>query len=219
MPSTLLWIVDGREFVAGSTLPHGLVTMLSLHERERLQGFLKPQRAREFLLGRLLLRYTLMQATGCSLDAIAVTERPGAAPLVSIGGRAADGVVLPATSISHSQGWIACAQGKQCQVGVDIEVPVPQRDLVALADQAFTAQEQTWLASQPMPEQAFYQLWCGKEALYKYCSNAGLDDSTPHHLHHQHADGYHLSLCTAAAPQQHHSQHLALEDLLKLSPG
>ncbi len=217
MPSTLAWIVDGRAFVAGDSPPDGVSTVLSAHERVRLHRFLKPQRAREFLLGRLLMRYALMQATGCSLDAIDVTERPGAAPLVSIGGRLADGVQLPAASISHSRGWIACALGSACQVGVDIEVPAPQRDLAALADLAFTAGERAWLAAQALPEQAFYHLWCGKEALYKYCSNAGLEETTTHHLHHQHSDSYHLCICSPVVPQQHHRQHLALADLLKLS--
>ncbi|MFJ3056653.1 4'-phosphopantetheinyl transferase family protein [Herbaspirillum sp. NPDC087042] len=217
MPSTLAWIVDGRAFVAGSTMPDGFSTVLSAHERARLQRFLKPQRAREFLLGRLLMRYALMHATGCSLDAIAVTERPGASPLVAIGGRLADGVQLPAASISHSRGWIACALGKLCQVGVDIEVPAPQRDLAALAELAFTTGERSWLAAQTWPEQAFYQLWCGKEALYKYCSNAGLDETTTHHLHHHHSDAYHLCICSPVAPQQHHHQQLELADLLKLS--
>ena len=73
MPSTVAWVVDGRAFVGADACPATLgrlAAILSPDERTRLQGFLRPQRACEFLLARLLMRHALMQASGCRMDDI-----------------------------------------------------------------------------------------------------------------------------------------------------
>lgn len=218
MPSTLAWIVDGRS-VAGTgartDLPGHLAALLSPSERMRLHGFLRPQRACQFLLGRLLMRQALMQASTCRLEEIEVEERPGAAPRVRIAGALADGIALPAVSLSHSGGWIACAVGMDTQIGVDIEAPVAGRDLAALADHAFTPDELAWMAQQADgKEDAFYRLWCAKEAEYKYRHNACANDTAQPSLHHERQTHYHLCICSTAQAGQHRSEDIALEALL-----
>ncbi|MFJ3045509.1 4'-phosphopantetheinyl transferase family protein [Herbaspirillum chlorophenolicum] len=240
MPSTRIWIVDGRDFVASSAsipiVPPKLAARLSNSERARLKCFLKPQRAREFLLGRLLLRHALIQVLDCNTRDIDVMERPDASPHVEIKGCPADGMALPGFSISHSRGWLACAIGNIFTLGVDIEAPSPQRDLHALAGLAFSPREAAWLAKQEYHDDAFYRLWCAKEALYKFHHNTGLrdaqgfpeiicgadDDEAPlgapnAFLHHETADGYHLCLCSGAQPEHHTSERLDCGRLLNLS--
>ncbi|ALU90844.1 4'-phosphopantetheinyl transferase family protein [Herbaspirillum rubrisubalbicans] len=227
MPSTFAWIVDGGPFVAETTSSAALGSLariLSADERARLQAFLRPQRACEFLLGRLLLRHALMAVCGCTLDDIEVKERRGAAPLVMVAGQLADGIDHPAASLSHSRGWIACALGVVVQVGVDIEVPAQERDLQSLADLAFTSEELAWLTQQSPEQQqaAFYRLWCANEADYKYRHNASLTrtpvaaQATPY-LHHEHDPHYHLCLCSPTRPERHQSARVGLESLLELT--
>lgn len=227
MPSTSAWVVDGRAFVSTYACPSTLgrlAAVLSPDERTRLQGFQRLQRAGEFLLGRLLMRYALMQVSGCSLADIDVTERRGASPAVRIAGALADGIAQPATSISHSRGWIACAIATGTQIGVDIEAPSPERDLDSLADLAFTPEELSGLAQHDdsQREAAFYRLWCAKEADYKYRHNARHNQASAaadavSFLHHEEEPHYHLCVCTGAQAQQHRTHDIALEVLLAMA--
>ncbi|WP_299535165.1 4'-phosphopantetheinyl transferase superfamily protein [uncultured Herbaspirillum sp.] len=227
MAFTVAWVVDGRSFVGAgacsSTLAR-LAAVLSPNERMRLQGFLRPQRAGEFLLARLLMRHALMQVSGCRLDDIAVSEPGGAAPVVRIAGELADGVGQPTVSLSHSRGWIACAVGVGTQIGVDIEAPAPERDLSALAELAFTPHELSSLEglTGDQREAAFYRLWCAKEADYKCRHNArqnqvALTVDAPSFLHHEPGAHYHLCLCTTVPVRLHPAQDIALPTLLELT--
>lgn len=235
MPSTRTWIVDGRDFLASAPapiVPQALAALLSDSEQARLQRFLQPRRAREFLLGRLLLRHALVQTLGCLAADISIEERPGASPQAAIAGRLADGVALPGFSISHSRGWLACAIGEVFPVGVDIEAPAPQRDLPPLAQQAFSERETAWLARQERYDDAFYRLWCAKEALYKFRRNAGLSDAqglaeldcglesaANAFLYHETGADYHLCLCSGMPIKTHAVEHLDCSLLLNLSGG
>ncbi|MFX5747513.1 4'-phosphopantetheinyl transferase superfamily protein, partial [Acinetobacter baumannii] len=85
----------------------------------------------------------------------------------------------------------------------------------------FTPQELSGLAqlSGDEREAAFYRLWCGKEADYKFRHNAARHegamaaDATPF-LHHEQGTHYHLCVCTAKPARQHRTQDLALQALL-----
>lgn len=241
MPSTRTWIVDGRDFLAYApdpAIPPAFAVLLSESEQARLQRFLQPRRAREFLLGRLLLRHALVQTLGCTPTDISIQERPGASPQAAIAGRLADGIALPGFSISHSRGWLACAIGEVFPVGVDIEATAPQRDLPALARQAFSESETTWLARQERHDDAFYRLWCAKEALYKFRHNAGLASAqslaeldcglggaadapgaADAFLHHEIGEDYHLCLCSGMPMKTHAIERLDCSLLLNLSGG
>jgi 4'-phosphopantetheinyl transferase len=98
-------------------------------EQLRSVGFIRHERRRQFLAGRILAR----RALGFILDRaprdVRLVERPGFAPaLVSSGGGNAR------FSISHSGPWIACAVTTTCGIGLDIEVIDSTRDIAALAD-------------------------------------------------------------------------------------
>lgn len=139
---------------------------LGAEEAARYRRFVRPERARQFLVGRVLLR----QLAGCLLGvpaaAFVVTERPGQAPLLQLAGGQAG---VPFFSLSHSGPWVACALSAETALGLDIEVIDPRRDTGALARHAFDAGECAALAVLA-PEEAmdgFYRLWSGKEARYK----------------------------------------------------
>lgn len=67
-------------------------------------------------------------------------------------------------NLSHSGPWGACALS-ETPVGVDLELVRPLRQNVA--GRFFTPTEQTFLARQPDPEQAFFRLWTRKESFIK----------------------------------------------------
>jgi Phosphopantetheinyl transferase len=74
-----------------------------------------------------------------------------------------------AWSLSHSHGHAALAVSAHGPVGIDVEV-CTQRDVVALAAAAFTADEAAFVAGRAdevAATQAFYELWVLKEACAK----------------------------------------------------
>lgn len=67
-------------------------------------------------------------------------------------------------NLSHSGPWGACALS-EAPVGVDVELVRPLRQNVA--GRFYTPSEQSFLARQPDPDQAFFRLWTRKESFIK----------------------------------------------------
>ncbi|MET3132916.1 4'-phosphopantetheinyl transferase [Oxalobacteraceae bacterium GrIS 1.11] len=143
-----------------------LLARLGAAETARYRRFVRPQRQRQFLLGRILLRQAMGQLLGLPSEAFGLTERPGQAPLLTLADTA---IPMPFFSLSHSGDWVACALGADCALGLDIEVLDPARDLLALARQAFGVDDAERLAALPGDSRllAFYGLWSEQEARYK----------------------------------------------------
>lgn len=158
-----VWLLDAAGLAAAD--PGPWLARLGASERQRYQRFIRDERRRQFLLGRMLLRQAACALLGLPPDAFTVEERIGQAPLLQpVGGGAA-----PYFSLSHSGPWIACAISRGTPLGLDIERIDPARDLAALAQQAFSAQESAALLALPEPRRsaAFFSLWSRREAEYK----------------------------------------------------
>jgi 4'-phosphopantetheinyl transferase len=142
---------------------------LGAGEAARFANFIRPERRRQFLFGRMLLRHAVRMAAAVSLQEIDVIERPGSSPQLVL----ANGMQPPCFSLSHSREWVACAMGANCHVGADIEVIDPERDIEALAGTAFYPDEHAWLTNQDDVRRvtAFYRMWTLKEALFKLQSS------------------------------------------------
>jgi len=158
----LVWLVDVAALDEAS-LAH-YAAWLGPSERARCARFVRPERRRQFIVGRALLRTALGRRLGLEPAAIALEERAGQAP----------GLVFPrgfggGFSISHSGQWVACAVSAHGRVGLDIERIDPQRDVIALARQAFSMDEVAFLlACAPATRSAaFYRMWCSHEARIK----------------------------------------------------
>ncbi|GAC1320635.1 MAG: hypothetical protein NVS3B11_13610 [Collimonas sp.] len=143
---------------------------LSADELLRYQRFLRPLRQREFLLGRILLRFAVARLAGVALGAVRVTERKNQAPLVQL--PATGSTSPPYFSLSHSRGWVACAVSGDTALGLDIETLDAERDVDAIGRAAFSRAESNWLSSRPAKDKVadFYTLWSSKEALFKLMS-------------------------------------------------
>jgi 4'-phosphopantetheinyl transferase len=145
-------------------------------ETRRLVSFSRPQRRRQFLLGRMLLRFAVADLVGLPVDRIGVVERPGNAP----------GLLLPETrgnpnfSLSHSRNWVACVVGCGVTLGLDIEVNDAGRDIDGIGEMLFSPGEHHWLSTLPQAERiaSFYHLWCEREALHKLMCNLGCESDS-----------------------------------------
>lgn len=187
LPSTgaSIWLLDSRSIDLAQSSQYE--TWLGGAEAARYARFVRPLRRRQFLLGRALLRTAMGEMLEVAPESIALEERAGQAPrlLAPAGG--------PYFSISHSGHWVACALSGTTQVGLDIELRDPRRDVLALARQAFGADVAAELESMPLEARlaAFYQRWSEAEARYKL----GLDAASCVTLAHAELS---IVLCSAA---------------------
>ncbi len=168
-PTSNITLLNSQQIGVEQLLP--FLELLSPAALQRHHRFQRPLRRRQFLLGRLLLRYALAELLQVPCSEITLTEQgnlppklPGPVPVAGI-------------SLSHSGHWIACAVSLHTRVGLDIEVLDGKRNFSALASQAFDARELAAFSALSAEQQmsGFYRLWSQKEARYK------LGASTDHH--------------------------------------
>lgn len=163
-----VWLLDSRTVSDEKMLSY--IDWLNPAELHRYRRFIRPQRQRQFLSGRIMLRFALARLLAIAPQTISLSERPGLAPLL-------DGIASPpGFSLSHSGPWIGCAVSAQTALGLDIEMLDGGRDLLALAEQAFDGDELTLLKEKKGEEllTEFYSLWSSKEARYKLASTTGM---------------------------------------------
>ena len=140
-----------------------LLARLSVSEIARFHQFKLPLRQRQFLTGRIMLRFALAHLLGVPAAQIELAEQAQRAPLLVKPEHAPCG----GFSISHSGNWVAVACSRHAQLGLDIEILNPERNLAGIAAHSFPATDVLWMQSQPDPTVAFYQLWSSREARYK----------------------------------------------------
>lgn len=183
-----IWLAN-VDSLPGELVPEWAAS-LSAGERQRYRAFVRALRQRQFVVGRMMLRQAIVRAAGVPPEAIEVAEQLGKPPVVTLGVRAR----TPSFSISHSGSWVACAVSMESAVGLDVEVPDQQRDLAALAAQAFGPVEADRLMA--LPETArvseFYARWCLAEARFKL----GQEPSSCHTVDHPQLG---IALCAAQA--------------------
>jgi 4'-phosphopantetheinyl transferase len=152
MTSAHLLMVDAHA-VADADLPR-LRDWLSAGEQARCQRFVRAERLRQFVIGRVLARMALGRVLAVPAREVVLEEQVAGAPLLVA--PVVPGVA-PGFSISHSGRWVACA------------VSAAPRDLAALAQQAFDADEmRQWEALPPVQRvDGFYRMWSTKEARFK----------------------------------------------------
>lgn len=159
-----LLMVDAHA-VPDADLPR-LRDWLSPGEQARCQRFVRAERLRQFVIGRVLARMALGRVLAVPAREVMLAEQVAGAPLLVapiMPGAA------PGFSISHSGRWVACAVSAATALGLDIETLDATRDLAALAQQAFDADEmRQWEALPPVQRvDGFYRMWSTKEARFK----------------------------------------------------
>ena len=168
--SATVWLLDIERVTESAVVD--FEQRLAASEARRYANFARMQRKRQFLVGRMLLRLAVAKMMHLPVHKITVRDRVGSAPELFV----TDGPSsTPNFSISHSRNWVGCALSTEVMLGFDIEVNDFERDIVALSQAAFHANEQLWLMRQPDDERsvAFYRLWSTRESLYKLMANLG----------------------------------------------
>lgn len=174
-----MWLVDGDAI--DDTQFAAMVPWLSDSEAARFARFVRRERQRQFVLGRVLLRSMLGNLYGLPARSFVLDDRPGQAPLLQ-------GERQPHFSISHSGRWIACAVSRDTALGLDIECIDLARDWRAVAQHAFGP------AAAFDDADAFYQAWTGQEARFKL----GADGHCVRLCH----PGLSITLCSAQPLRQ-----------------
>ncbi|MFJ8981627.1 4'-phosphopantetheinyl transferase family protein [Streptomyces sp. NPDC102282] len=109
---------------------------------QRAAVALTGDRRQEFLAGRTLLRHAVAELTGVSPDSVGIGTRGSGRP-VCLSNRELD------VSISHSAGRIAATAARGCEVGVDIQLPVPVSARLLHRYSVAGAEPATWVDTAP----------------------------------------------------------------------
>lgn len=124
-----------------------------------------PTPRRRFALCRAALRAILCRRLGCVNERLSFGASRYGKPFALVGG-----VRSPVSfNVSHSRSIGLVAVGDYGRLGVDIEEPVPQRNLALLIDGVMGPDERARLAALSGPDKLrlFYRIWTFKEALTK----------------------------------------------------
>jgi 4'-phosphopantetheinyl transferase len=159
-PDFSLELADLREVPAWEVL-------LSPDEAQRAAAMTNPALRARFVVSRGMRRKFLGKALGLDPGILQFAEAEGAKPRLS----ANHGWDF---NLSHAGDYVVLAIGRG-DVGVDLEKMRPVREMAALADRYFHADEAAAWRAVPAGRQeaAFFVLWSAREAAMK-CTGTGL---------------------------------------------
>jgi 4'-phosphopantetheinyl transferase len=164
--------IDFRAVIELSTVPALAAAVpraelwMSDDERQRHAAISSDQRRGQFLAGHWLLRRLAAQIHGGEPEHWLFSASPDGAPRLHSKLRPAEAPLF--ASLSHSGEWLAAAIAP-FPIGIDLELPAKQRDLLALADAAFSPAERAQLRAMADRDRvsAFYLYWTIKESVGK----------------------------------------------------
>lgn len=134
--------------------------LLSEEELRRLRSFHSPSGAKEFLVGRALLRTALAAHLHCDSRELQFSKNADGKPALS------QPVSEWQFNLSHSHDWVVLALCEGGSVGVDIESYARRNNLPAIARRFFSAEENARLAQSTEDKwlDYFFAVWTLKEA-------------------------------------------------------
>jgi len=145
--------------------PQPSLSWLSREERLRYKSFTSGTRQQQFLCGRFLARQAISHMHGDAWYAYYLSAPEGEAPRL-IGQAELAGLNTLSISISHTDGWVACALSFK-PVGVDIQSRKKQRDILGLSQMIKFDLLQVLDPSATDQSQIFYAQWGLREAWIK----------------------------------------------------
>jgi 4'-phosphopantetheinyl transferase len=139
--------------------------LLSADEAERSRRFLVEHARRQFLVGRALLRTTLSRYADVAPEAWRFEMNRYGRPDIA---EPAEwrGLIF---NLSHTDGLVACAVGRDCELGVDVENLDRTVDVMELAPSVFAPAEIASLERAPAETRRdlFFSYWTLKESYIK----------------------------------------------------
>lgn len=140
---------------------------LSISDRERYDRMSSHKRRRQFVAGRLLLRYALQQRFGPASRSWHLAAPEGIRPWLD---SHSNDIIPPSISIAHSADLIVCAAAPFPAIGIDVEQHRPLRGgLEEMAQATLHQMELSEMALLPESDRLkhFFSCWTLKEALSK----------------------------------------------------
>jgi 4'-phosphopantetheinyl transferase len=145
--------------ISGGERCEELLGMLSAGERERYGRFHFERHRREFVCAHALLRLALSRRAGGEPGKWEFAVGRWGKPYLA----GADGWQF---NLSHTEGLVACAIARGCEVGVDVERVDRAVEAVEIARRFFADAEVRQIEREP---EAFFRIWTLKEAYVKAC--------------------------------------------------
>jgi 4'-phosphopantetheinyl transferase len=144
-----------------AVIPADLLSALVPGEHARAMRFVQARDRWLFVLGRALVRYGLRERFGIAHARLHVPR--GGKPALD---PERDGIDF---SLSHTRGYVACAFGRGCDLGVDVERYDRVIEVEGMARSYFAAPERDLLNRADPSErgEVFLRLWTLKEAVVK----------------------------------------------------
>ena len=159
-----LWLADAAVNRSPARVREILASM-SAEERERYDRYRHPDRAREFLLTRAIVRETLSRYVPRAPADWTFAFNEHGAPRVS------PEALAPGLrfNLSNTQGLVACAVALDREIGVDVEWIHRRGRPLEVADRYFATQELAELHALPdhLRLERFFDLWTLKESYIK----------------------------------------------------
>ncbi len=155
-----------------------MLSVLSPDERDRQQRFAFAEDRRDYVVAHVLLRTALATRTETAPDRLRFDATPHGKPFLL---PPSDGGPVPAFSITHARGVVACAVGGRGRIGVDVESVEACARAVDVARRMFSDVEAASLDRLPDHARAAHvcALWTLKEA-YSKAIGLGLAQSLTH---------------------------------------
>jgi 4'-phosphopantetheinyl transferase len=152
-----IWSADLRELGEGWTVP------LAPAERRRAERILDRRAAARWAKARGVLRILLGAYLHAAPAGLEFVSGEHGKPRLAAAGE-------PSFNVSHSGPLAVFAVTAQGEVGVDIQLPRPGIDELALAERAFGTEsaERLRLLDPPLRRRAFLQAWSAFEAALKW---------------------------------------------------
>ena len=139
------------------------VHLLAPEEVRRYRSYANSRRAKQFLLGRILMRRSLAAHLPGAADAFRFSYGPNGKPKLD---RAAAGELV--FSLSHAQSSAVMAIAAAERIGVDVEMLSRASSVLGIARQFFSEAEKRQLDAQgSSAKQAAIALWGLKESVVK----------------------------------------------------
>jgi 4'-phosphopantetheinyl transferase len=140
--------------------------VLQADELRRAQRYHRAEDYYRFLLGRAALRLVLGAYVGQPPASLHFEPGANKKPLL----REAPELHY---NVSHAGDWVLLAVAA-AEVGIDVERLDPLFAFQEVLGHSFSTAEKTFIERNPVPHQAFYQLWTRKEAFVK-ATGQGID--------------------------------------------
>ena len=155
-----------------------MLSVLSPDERDRQERFAFAEDRRDYVAAHVLLRTALATRQEMAPDRLRFGATPHGKPFLL---PPSDGVQVPAFSITHARGVVACAIASGGRIGVDAESVEACARAVDVARRVFSDAEAAALDRLPDRERAAHvcALWTLKEA-YSKAIGLGLAQSLTH---------------------------------------